>query len=121
MLSKTTASHLPKVPHVKQIEGIKQLAVPQAELIMAHFQECPDVLQTQKLEKRETNKERQIVLLRLRFRPDCKKRNKHKWKCIYANCKPMEIFPYLTALKHCHFTGMENCDTISFLQRVEHI
>lgn len=71
MLSKTTASHLPKVSHVKQIEWIKQLAVPQAELIMAHFQECPDVLQTQKLEKRETNKERQIVLLR--FQPDCKK------------------------------------------------
>lgn len=55
MLSKTTVSHLPKVPHVKQIEGIKQLTVPQAELIMAHFQECSDVLQTQKLEKRETN------------------------------------------------------------------
>lgn len=64
MLSKTTVSHLPKVPHVKEIEGIKQLAVPQAKLIMAHFQECSDVLQTQKLEKKETNKECQIILVR---------------------------------------------------------
>lgn len=55
MLSKTAVPHLPEVSHVKQVERIKQLAVPQAEFVVAHFQKRPDILQAQKLEKRETN------------------------------------------------------------------
>lgn len=57
------------------------------------------------------------IRLGLKCQPDCK----YKWKSLSVNCKPMGIFPYLTALKHCHFRGMENSDITSFLQRVEHI
>lgn len=37
-------THLPEVPDVKQVEGIKELTVPQSKLVMAHLQERADVL-----------------------------------------------------------------------------
>lgn len=47
-------THLAKVPDIKQVEGVKELAVAKAKLVMAHLKECPDVLQTQELQKRRT-------------------------------------------------------------------
>lgn len=46
-------THLPEVPHVKQVKGVKELAVPQTELVMAHLEKRPDVLQTQKLKLKQ--------------------------------------------------------------------
>lgn len=43
------ASHLSKVPDVKKVEGLKQLAFPHAKHLGARHQEGPDVLQAQKL------------------------------------------------------------------------
>lgn len=45
-------THLAEVPDIKQVKGVEQLAVAKAKLVMAHLKECPDVLQTQELEKR---------------------------------------------------------------------
>lgn len=47
-------THLAEVPDIKQVKGVKQLAVAKAKLVMAHLEECPDVLQTQELEKKRT-------------------------------------------------------------------
>lgn len=44
-----TTTHLPEVPHVKQVEGVEELAVPQTELVVAHLEKRPDVLQAQEL------------------------------------------------------------------------
>lgn len=46
-------THLAEVPDIKQVKGVKQLAVAKAKLVMAHLEECPDVLQTQELQHRE--------------------------------------------------------------------
>ena len=45
-------THLPEVPDIEEVEGVKQLAVPKSELVMADFQEGADVLQTEELEER---------------------------------------------------------------------
>lgn len=44
-------THLGKVAHVEQVEGIKQLALLQLELALTHAQEGPDVLQAQELDR----------------------------------------------------------------------
>lgn len=44
-----TSSYLSKVPDVKKVEGLKQLAFPHAKHVAARQQERPDVLQAQKL------------------------------------------------------------------------
>lgn len=44
-----TSSYLSEVPDVKKVEGLKQLAFPHAKHVTARHQECPDVLQAQKL------------------------------------------------------------------------
>lgn len=46
---RNTFTHLAEVPHIKQVEGVEELAVPQTELVMAYLEIRPDVLQTQKL------------------------------------------------------------------------
>lgn len=42
--------HLAEVPHVEEVEGVEQLAVAQAELVVAHLEKRPNVLQAQKLQ-----------------------------------------------------------------------
>lgn len=44
-------THLPEVTDIEEVEGVEQLAVPQAKLIVADFEEGTDVLQTQELER----------------------------------------------------------------------
>lgn len=44
-----TAAYLSKVPDVKKVEGLKQLALPHAKDVAARQQERPDVLQAQEL------------------------------------------------------------------------
>lgn len=44
-----TSSYLSKVPDIKKVEGLKQLAFPHAKHVAARQQERPDVLQAQKL------------------------------------------------------------------------
>ena len=59
-------THLAEVPDVKEVEGVKQLAVAQAELVVAHFQKGPDVLQTQELNKRRRREKKNVNLLESR-------------------------------------------------------
>lgn len=43
-------THLAEVPDVKEVKGIEQFTVAQAELVVAHLEKRPDVLQTQELQ-----------------------------------------------------------------------
>lgn len=43
------SSYLSKVSDIKEVEGLKQLTLPHTEGVAARCQECPDVLQAQKL------------------------------------------------------------------------
>lgn len=43
------SSYLSKVSDIKEVEGLKQLTFPHTEGLVARHQECPDVLQAQKL------------------------------------------------------------------------
>lgn len=45
-------TYFSEVPHVKEVEGVEELAVPEAELVMTHFEECPDVLQAKELQEK---------------------------------------------------------------------
>ena len=53
--SRKEATHLPKVSDIEEVEGVKQLAVPQSKFVVADFKEGADVLQTQELEERREN------------------------------------------------------------------
>lgn len=59
------STHLAEVPDVKEVEGVEELAVAQAELVVADLEKRPDVLQTQELATRRTQEEKCQSLLRL--------------------------------------------------------
>ena len=46
-----------KVPHIEEVEGVKELAVPQAKFVMTHLEESPDVFQAEELRREEGGRE----------------------------------------------------------------
>lgn len=50
-VTEQTSPHLSKVPDVKQVKGLKQLAFLHAQYLTARCQEGPDVLQAQELRR----------------------------------------------------------------------
>lgn len=45
-----TVAYLSKVPHIKQVEGLKEFTLLHAKYLIAGGEKCPDVLQAQELE-----------------------------------------------------------------------
>lgn len=68
-------SYLSKIPHVKEVKGVKQLAVPESELVVTHLEERPDVLQAEKLGEKQED----IIQVRRCHWRELPKASPHLW------------------------------------------